>query len=142
MYIQKWLFSRLPDKFSNVGTVPGICTYRKCTPIYRIHRKKQTIYTTVYYMNNTNLQFTRSWDKHISQTYCIFTTTFNIDETMNSLLPTFQIPNVDGMMNLHIPNVNVNMDNFSFANMKGAMEQQMPKKILGMGYQQRFQVQI
>lgn len=32
------------------------------------------------------------------------------------------------------------MQNFSFANMKQAMEAQMPKKILGMGYQQRFQV--
>ena len=32
------------------------------------------------------------------------------------------------------------MQNFSFANMKQAMEQQMPKRIMGMGYQQRFQV--
>lgn len=32
------------------------------------------------------------------------------------------------------------MQNFSFANMKSAMEAQMPKKIMGMGYQQRFQV--
>ena len=32
------------------------------------------------------------------------------------------------------------MQNFSFANMKQAMEAQMPKKILGMNYQQRFQV--
>lgn len=32
------------------------------------------------------------------------------------------------------------MQNFSFANMKTAMENQMPKKIMGMGYQQRFQV--
>lgn len=34
------------------------------------------------------------------------------------------------------------MQNFSFANMKSAMESQMPKKIMGMGYQQRFQVGI
>ena len=32
------------------------------------------------------------------------------------------------------------MQNFSFANMKQAMEAQMPKKIMGMNYQQRFQV--
>ena len=32
------------------------------------------------------------------------------------------------------------MQNFSFGNMKAAMEAQMPKKIMGMGYQQRFQV--
>lgn len=34
------------------------------------------------------------------------------------------------------------MQNFSFANMKSAMEASMPKKILGMGYQQRFQVRL
>jgi len=32
------------------------------------------------------------------------------------------------------------MQQFSFGNMKAAMEAQMPKKIMGMGYQQRFQV--
>ena len=35
---------------------------------------------------------------------------------------------------------NESMQNFSFANMKQAMEAQMPKKIMGMNYQQRFQV--
>ena len=33
-----------------------------------------------------------------------------------------------------------NLQNFSYANMKASMEQQMPKKILGLNYQQRFQV--
>lgn len=32
------------------------------------------------------------------------------------------------------------MQGFSFDSMKQAMEAQMPKKILGMGYQQRFKV--
>ena len=32
------------------------------------------------------------------------------------------------------------MPNLSFDSMKTAMEAQMPKKILGMGYQQRFKV--
>jgi hypothetical protein len=32
------------------------------------------------------------------------------------------------------------MQSFSFSSMTQAMEAQMPKKILGMGYQQRFQV--
>ena len=32
------------------------------------------------------------------------------------------------------------MQNFSFDSMKQSMEAQMPKKILGMGYQQRFKV--
>lgn len=32
------------------------------------------------------------------------------------------------------------LQSFSFANMKQTMEAQMPKKIMGMGYQQRFQV--
>lgn len=32
------------------------------------------------------------------------------------------------------------MQHFSLTNMKSAMEAQMPKKIMGMGYQQRFQV--
>uniref|UniRef100_A0A7S4ADK8 Vesicle transport protein n=2 Tax=Pseudo-nitzschia australis TaxID=44445 RepID=A0A7S4ADK8_9STRA len=33
-----------------------------------------------------------------------------------------------------------NLQGFSFENMKQSMEGQMPKKIMGMGYQQRFQV--
>jgi hypothetical protein len=33
-----------------------------------------------------------------------------------------------------------NMPGFSFESMKQSMEAQMPKKILGMGYQQRFKV--
>ncbi|VEU36206.1 unnamed protein product [Pseudo-nitzschia multistriata] len=33
-----------------------------------------------------------------------------------------------------------NLQGFSFENMKQTMEGQMPKKILGMGYQQRFKV--
>ena len=33
-----------------------------------------------------------------------------------------------------------NLQSFSFENMKQSMEGQMPKKIMGMGYQQRFQV--
>lgn len=32
------------------------------------------------------------------------------------------------------------MQNMSWANMKASMESQMPKKIMGMGYQQRFKV--
>ena len=32
------------------------------------------------------------------------------------------------------------LQNFSFDSMKQTMEAQMPKKILGMGYQQRFKV--
>jgi outer membrane protease len=32
------------------------------------------------------------------------------------------------------------MQNFSFDSMKQSMEAQMPKKIMGMGYQQRFKV--
>jgi hypothetical protein len=36
----------------------------------------------------------------------------------------------------------VNLESFSFANMKASMEQQMPKQILGLGYQQRFQVRL
>ena len=32
------------------------------------------------------------------------------------------------------------MQSMSFSNMKAAMEGQMPKKIMGMGYQQRFKV--
>jgi hypothetical protein len=54
---------------------------------------------------------------------------FNVEDTMQ-LLPTFHpdsIPNVD-------------LQSFSFANMKATMEQQMPQKILGLNYQQRFQV--
>jgi hypothetical protein len=34
------------------------------------------------------------------------------------------------------------LQGFSFENMKQSMEAQMPKKILGMGYQQRFKVII
>jgi hypothetical protein len=33
-----------------------------------------------------------------------------------------------------------NLQNFSLDSMKQTMEAQMPKKILGMGYQQRFKV--
>lgn len=32
------------------------------------------------------------------------------------------------------------MQSLSWGNMKASMEAQMPKKIMGMGYQQRFQV--
>lgn len=46
----------------------------------------------------------------------------------DQLLPLF---NPENLQNLQAP---------SFAGMKQAMENQMPKKILGMGYQQRFQV--
>ena len=35
-----------------------------------------------------------------------------------------------------------NMPGFSFDSMKQSMEAQMPKKILGMGYQQRFKVSL
>ena len=35
-----------------------------------------------------------------------------------------------------------NIQGFSFEGMKQSMEAQMPKKILGMGYQQRFKVSI
>jgi hypothetical protein len=31
------------------------------------------------------------------------------------------------------------MQSFSFGNLKASMEAQMPKKVLGMGYQERFQ---
>jgi hypothetical protein len=34
------------------------------------------------------------------------------------------------------------MQSFSFDGMKQSMEAQMPKKILGMGYQQRFKVRL
>jgi hypothetical protein len=34
------------------------------------------------------------------------------------------------------------LQGFSFENMKASMEAQMPKKILGMGYQQRFKVSL
>jgi hypothetical protein len=37
-------------------------------------------------------------------------------------------------------NTGEGMQNFSFDGMKQSMEAQMPKKILGMGYQQRFKV--
>lgn len=36
---------------------------------------------------------------------------------------------------------NETMQNLSWSNMKASMEAQMPKQIMGMGYQQRFQVQ-
>lgn len=54
---------------------------------------------------------------------------FNIEDSMQ-LLPTFD-PN-------SIPSVD--LQGFSYANMKASMEQQMPQKIFGLNYQQRFQV--
>jgi hypothetical protein len=50
---------------------------------------------------------------------------WGIDMSGDSLLPLFSTDN--------LPQV-------SFASMKQSMEAQMPKKILGMGYQQRFKV--
>ena len=35
-----------------------------------------------------------------------------------------------------------NMQSFSFSNMRASMEAQMPKKIMGMGYQERFKVSM
>lgn len=52
---------------------------------------------------------------------------FNIEDSMQ-LLPTLHSDS--------LPNV----QNFTLANMKASMEQQMPKKILGLNYQQRFKV--
>jgi hypothetical protein len=44
---------------------------------------------------------------------------------------------------LGLPLINTEgMQNFSFDSMKQSMEAQMPKKILGMGYQQRFKVSL
>ena len=34
----------------------------------------------------------------------------------------------------------INMDNFSLANMRSSLESQLPQKVMGMNYQQRFQV--
>ena len=55
---------------------------------------------------------------------------------VSSWFGNFQAPDMEGL-----PLFNTeSMQNFSFANMKQAMEAQMPKKIMGMNYQQRFQV--
>ncbi|CAJ1948353.1 unnamed protein product [Cylindrotheca closterium] len=43
-------------------------------------------------------------------------------------------------LNFESIDIQANLQGFSFENMKQSMEAQMPKKILGMGYQQRFQV--
>ena len=50
---------------------------------------------------------------------------FSIDSGSEQVLPLFNSENLQG---------------FSFDSMKQSMEAQMPKKIMGMGYQQRFKV--
>ena len=50
---------------------------------------------------------------------------FSIDTASDQVLPLFNSDNLQG---------------FSFDSMKQSMEAQMPKKIMGMGYQQRFKV--
>ena len=53
---------------------------------------------------------------------------FNSEE----VLPMFNTDSLQGYTE--------NLPGFSFESMKETMEAQMPKKILGMGYQQRFKV--
>lgn len=43
-------------------------------------------------------------------------------------------------LNFEAVDFRANLEGLSFENMKQSMEAQMPKKILGMGYQQRFKV--
>lgn len=71
----------------------------------------------------------------------------NGDGTSNSSLWMDPSALSQSMMNMSsedvLPLFNTEgLQNFSFENMKQTMEAQMPKKILGMGYQQRFQVRM
>ena len=43
-------------------------------------------------------------------------------------------------LNFESIDLQANLQGFTFESMKQTMEAQMPKKILGMGYQQRFKV--
>jgi hypothetical protein len=69
--------------------------------------------------NNNNNNNSSSW---------LFNMNSNIEESMQGILPTFHTDSLP------------NLQNLTFANMKASMEQQMPKQILGLNYQQRFKV--
>lgn len=52
----------------------------------------------------------------------------------------FGINTDEGLPLFESVDLQANLQNFSLDSMKQTMEAQMPKKILGMGYQQRFKV--